>query len=134
MLNRVSAALIALLVLVTVVAGCSSGSGNTPANLSKAEKEKLIKQLNTTFIDRYPDNNGLVKVYGDIENGASRHLLSATVIATDVVTKGKNTVYGKVVVENVKPGESISFEIVTGRSIDEIGEKVMLSVIDAEFR
>jgi len=134
MSGRRPIALIVLLVLVAILAGCSSSSDNTPAKLSKGEKEKLIKKLNADYIDRYPNEQGIVKIYGELANGTNRHLISATVAASDIHTKGKNVIYGKLVVEDIKPGESVPFEIPSGRGIGEMGDTIIISVIDAEFR
>ncbi|MBE0448102.1 MAG: hypothetical protein IBX64_08400 [Actinobacteria bacterium] len=133
MLGRKSVIAITLLILFAILTGCSSTGENTPSKLSKSEKEKLIKQLNTVFYDRYPNDQGLVKIYGEISNGTNRHLISAVVVASDIVTKEKSTVFGRVTVEDVKPGGSKPFEITTGRGISELDEAV-LSVADAEFR
>ncbi len=125
--------LITLLALALVLIGCSSTGDNAPANLSGAEKEKLTKQLKAVFIDRYPDEQGIVKIYGELTNNTNRQLISATIAASDVVTKDKNTTYGTVVVSDVKPYGTKSFEIATGRGIKEIGDTVIFTVQDAQF-
>lgn len=128
-----------LVALVVVLAGCSSVSSfipsqDKPAQLSKAEKDKLMQQLKTTFINRYPEDRGLVRVYGEVFNGTDREVFSVTVVASDVVTKGKNTTYGKVEVTGIKPGESKAFDIATGLGLSDVGDAVALSIQDAEFK
>jgi ABC-type Zn uptake system ZnuABC Zn-binding protein ZnuA len=134
MLGRTSVLVIAVMAMLAILAGCSSVSDTTPANLSQVEKDKLMKGLRAVFVDRYPNDQGLVKIYGELSNTTNRHIISVTVTASDVETKEKNVTYGKLLIENVGPGEERPFEIVTGKGIDDVGDEIVLNIIDAQFR
>lgn len=123
-----------------ILSGCSSfgvsgGIGATkPANLTKEQKSQLISKLSVKFINRYPNEQGLVRFFGELSNGTDRHLISATIVATDVKTKGKNVVFGKTTISDIKPGEIREFEIASGSTLDQVGDEAELIVIDAEFQ
>lgn len=138
--SLVLSVIVVSLVSLIILSGCSSsrisgGVGTAkPANLTKEQKSQLIKQVPARFISRYPNEQGLVRFFGEIKNGTDRKLISATVVASDVRTKGKNIVFGKATVNDVKPGETREFEIASGATLDQVGDEAAILVIDAEFQ
>ncbi|MDI6716171.1 MAG: hypothetical protein QME63_04420 [Actinomycetota bacterium] len=128
-----------LCLAVIILSSCSSpgssvgASAEKPSVLTKEQKSQLISKLKVDFITRYPNDEGLVRIFGSLTNGTDRNLISATIVASDVRTKGKNIVFGKCTINDVKPGETREFEIPTGFGLDEVGDKSTLTVIDAKF-
>lgn len=110
MLYRSLITVISLVTLLTILTGCNGSTTSAkkaaPAALSETEKTSLTKQISLTFIDRYPNDQGLVRIYGQLTNGTKRQLISATVVAASQPVKGRAVTYGTVTVENVGPGFS----------------------------
>ncbi len=128
---------LSFVILLTIVTGCSAKSPSSeskPAPLSKAEKDALTKKLGLTFIDRYPNDQGLVRVYGQLTNGTKRKLIRAVVTASSAPIKGRAVTYGTVTVEGVEPGATVDFEVPTGKDMGQMRSDVVLSVREAEFR
>lgn len=138
--SLVLGAIVVSLMSLIILSGCSSsgisgGIGTArPAKLTKEQKAQLTNKLSVKFITRYPNEHGLVRFFGEITNGTDRNLISATIVASDVRTKGKNIVFGKASINDVKPGETREFEIASGSTLDQVGDQAALIVTDAEFQ
>lgn len=130
-------AAVGLVITLTIATGCSGSTApvsDKPVSLSKSDKDRLIQKIKLTFIDRYPNDQGLVRVYGQLTNGTKRKLVTASIQASSKPIKARAVTYGTVTVKGVDPGDTVDFEIPTGKSLSEMRNEVVLTVKDAEFR
>lgn len=107
-----------ILLIVFFAAGCidklpsielgDSASKTDKKSFSKANK-KWQERLPIEIISIYPNQAGLARLYCEVENKSDKELEAIKI----VVLEAKKKQIGAATVENVKPGQSQTFDIQT---------------------